>query len=155
LWQYFCLTKQYLKKKNNGNENEVMLFHGSRNNAYQTILDGGFDVRVANLGGSIGAGIYFAPQSATSRSYVLANNQNMQMLYCRVLLGEMGQGQGGIRRPPNKPNGSLFDSVGVPNNMYVIFDNTQVYPEYLISFNASNQGYTFNVHQGAYKKVDK
>lgn len=31
-----------------------MVFHGSRNDAYETILKGGFDHRVAHMGGAIG-----------------------------------------------------------------------------------------------------
>ncbi len=56
------------------------------------------------------------------------------MLYCRVTLGSVGPGKHGLRRPPEKAKGVLYDSVGTPNVMYVIFDNNQSYPEYVIHY---------------------
>ena len=68
------------------------------------------------------------------------------MFLCRIALGSVGIGrQGtsiidmsnpdtlGLRRPPEKKHGVLHDSVGT-TSMYAIFDNYQVYPEYLIHF---------------------
>ena len=43
---------------------------GSRANAYEAILKDGFDHRVANMGGAIGAGVYFATHASTSTAYV-------------------------------------------------------------------------------------
>jgi len=116
-------------------------FHGSRNNAYETILKEGFDHRVANMTGALGAGIYFAHQSATSSGYVGATGTVRKMLYCRVLAGDIGQGKSGLRRPPEKTaafgfakSSLLFDSVGNEGGVYVVFDNHQCYPEYVIHY---------------------
>jgi len=133
LWTFYYLKKS-LVSKSNRNPNEQFLFHGSRNDAYDIILKEGLDHRVANLGGSIGAGIYFAPNSGTSSGYVSANGRSKKMLYCRVTLGEVGPGAHGLRRPPEKSKGRLFDSVGQPGSMFVIFDNHQSYPEYVIHY---------------------
>lgn len=129
------MRRQLISGKNDGSPNERFLFHGSRNDAYNIILKEGFDHRVANLSGAIGAGVYFAPTSATSSGYVVSNNRNSlkRMLYCRVTLGEVGPGQNGIRRPPEKKPGVLYDSVG-NHSMYVVFDNAQAYPEYCIYY---------------------
>jgi len=155
-WLWFYLKKQDLKKKNRGKDNEMRLFHGSRNGAYQIILKDGFDFRVALLSGAIGAGIYFAPQSATSTGYVVAGNtQDMQMLFCRVLLGEVGTGQSGIRRPPAKKNGELYDSVGNVGSMYVVFDNTQAYPEYIISYRQNVNNVNAGTNNYVYYKGKK
>jgi hypothetical protein len=43
----------------------------------------------------------------------------------------------GLRRPPplnaKKPD-RLYDSVGKAGSMYVVFENSQAYPEYVIYF---------------------
>jgi poly [ADP-ribose] polymerase 7/11/12/13 len=116
--------------------------------AYDTILKDGLDFRVANLGGSIGAGIYFGIHSSTSNGYVVANGHYKKMLYCRVTLGDVGPGQSGLRRPPEKYQGSgiLYDSVGSPNVMYVIFDNHQSYPEYVIHYSDSHHNHNNNYY---------
>jgi len=134
LWMWYYLRRQTVAANNNSHPNELFLYHGSRNDAYNTILKDGLDHRVANLGGAIGAGIYFATSSATSSGYVSSTGHHTKkMLYCRVTLGSVGQGQSGLRRPPEKSKGKLFDSVG-NTTMYVIFDNFQSYPEYVIHF---------------------
>jgi len=131
LWTWYFLKRKEIEAKN-GDANEKHLFHGSRNDAYDVIMKDGLDHRVANLGGAIGAGIYFAPDASTSSGYVSGNKQK-KMLYCRVVLGNVGVGQHGLRRPPEISKGKLYDSVGTPG-MFVIFDNHQSYPEYVIHY---------------------
>jgi poly [ADP-ribose] polymerase 7/11/12/13 len=143
LWAWFYLKKKELEAKNSSSKgaNEKYAFHGSRNNAYETILKEGFDHRVANMGGALGAGIYFAHQSATSSGYVSATGPIRKMLYCRVLAGDIGPGKSGLRRPPEKTVSTfgfgktvLYDSVGNEGGVYVVFDNNQCYPEYVIHY---------------------
>ncbi|PRP82777.1 tankyrase-1-like, partial [Planoprotostelium fungivorum] len=165
MWYY--LKREHIALKNGGDPNEQTLFHGSKTNSYKVIIQEGLDHRVANLGGSIGAGIYFGQESTISESYVPYNNNmfqhpnlmflnpmypnhrgkkrshqpynhppppaTRQMLMCRVVLGSCVPGQGGLRRPPQKNDGELHDSVSGPG-MFVVFENTQSYPEYLIHF---------------------
>jgi poly [ADP-ribose] polymerase 10/14/15 len=62
------------------------------------------------------------------------------MYYCRVLTGEYTQGTRGMRVPPIKGGAgstAIFDSVVDRQDtpiMFIIFHDTQAYPEYLISF---------------------
>jgi len=135
------------KNKNVG-ANEKYVFHGSRNDAYNIILKEGFDHRVANMGGAIGAGVYFAHSSATSQSYVGNSGSYKKMLFCFVAAGDIGPGAHGLRRPPAKHKhggapkfggavvGSeeLYDSVGNEGGVYVVFDNYQAYPSYVIHY---------------------
>jgi len=127
--------------------NEKYAFHGSRNDAYAIILKEGFDHRVANMGGAIGAGVYFAHSSATSAGYVGNNGMYKKMLFCFVAIGEIGPGAHGLRRPPAKQrhNGrgatttvvgaeDLYDSVGNDGGVYVVFDNYQAYPAYVVHY---------------------
>jgi hypothetical protein len=53
------------------------------------------------------------------------------------VLGDVGKGKHGLRRPPNKygsTKGDLHDSVGNGSGVFVIFDNFQSYPEYIITY---------------------
>lgn len=132
LYTWYWLKKCSMVQKF-GHPNEQWCFHGSRSDAYDIILKEGFDHRVANMGGAYGAGIYFASSSNTSLSYLSGDPKNRRMLYCRILAGHVGPGQHGLRRPPERKKGVLFDSVGT-NGVYVLFENAQAYPEYLITF---------------------
>jgi len=141
LWLWFYFKKKELDSKNSSSHgaNEKFAFHGSRANAYDIILKDGFDHRVANMGGAYGAGIYFAHNSATSSSYVANSGfSGRKMLYCRVIAGDIGPGKSGLRRPPEKKTwfgkSELYDSVGNDGGVYVIFDNHQAYPQYVIHF---------------------
>jgi hypothetical protein len=68
---------------------------------------------------------------------------------CRVVLGDVGPGAYGLRRPPAKHHGSggehstktltqifsvLHDSVGNGGGVFVVFDNRQTYAEYIITY---------------------
>jgi hypothetical protein len=135
-WMFYYLRRQQVALKNRKDPNEKYLFHGSRVGAYEIILKDGFDHRVANMGGAIGAGVYFATHASTSTGYVTGGHAK-KMLYCRVTLGSVGTGKSGMRRPPEKRGGGLHDSVGQVhggNGMYVVFDNHQAFPEYTIHY---------------------
>ena len=61
------------------------------------------------------------------------------MYYASVLTGDYTQGQSGMRVPPvmSSNQSRLYDSV-VDNvsgpGMFIIFNDTQAYPDYLITF---------------------
>ena len=74
-----------IAQKNGGDPNEQFLFHGSKTNAYDTIIREGFDIRVANMASSIGVGIYFGVNASISKGYVSGEKK---MFYARVCLGE-------------------------------------------------------------------
>ena len=61
------------------------------------------------------------------------------MFYCRVLTGEYTAGRAGIITPPvkNVDTQAWFDSVCdnvISPSMFIVFDDTQAYPEYLVIF---------------------
>jgi len=138
LYKRYFRCREEIGHNNQGFFNEQYLFHGSHSTNINKIIQEGLDTRVASLSGAIGAGIYFASRASTSLQYVnyVANN-SAQMLFCRVTLGNITRGSRGIRRPPAKPDGGLYDSVDGylgDDQIYAIFDNGQSYPEYLICF---------------------
>eukprot|EP00630_Chrysocystis_fragilis_P001237 CAMPEP_0197399174 /NCGR_PEP_ID=MMETSP1165-20131217/14705_1 /TAXON_ID=284809 /ORGANISM="Chrysocystis fragilis, Strain CCMP3189" /LENGTH=575 /DNA_ID=CAMNT_0042925167 /DNA_START=9 /DNA_END=1733 /DNA_ORIENTATION=+ len=140
---------------------ERYLFHGASPRTIDAILDGGIDFRLSLPTGAMGACAYFADQSSYSHNYCcmdehsaesrptggrLPASQDLKMLLCRVLLGECARGRPGLRRPPLKPHSStlLYDSVSnAPHEatnyasrgfMFGVFDNAQVYPEYVLVY---------------------
>lgn len=146
---------------------ERYLFHGASPTTVDAILEGGVDFRLSLPTGAMGACAYFADQSSYSHSYcVMAEHSaearyagqhqpqqpliaHLKMLLCRVLLGHCTLGTSGLRRPPLKHANSteLYDSVSnSPANaqnyesrgfMFGVFDNAQVYPEYVIEYRKS------------------
>jgi len=103
LWMWFYLKKKELEAKNANSKgaNEQFVFHGSRANAYDIILTEGFDHRVANMGGAIGAGIYFAVSSATSSGYVSGQKQHKKcyiVVFLRVMLVRVSKESEDLRK---------------------------------------------------------
>ena len=93
-----------------------------------------------------GNGVYFALNanySANDRYSPQDFNGQKRIYRCRVLTGDFSQGRQGMLVPPNKPQGkgganhilydSVVDNVNSPG-IFVIFNDTQAYPEYLITF---------------------
>jgi hypothetical protein len=138
LWMWYQLTRQSILRKNGpfqGGNEERFLYHASRTNATETILRDGFDHRVSNLNGRLGAGIYFAASSGTSMNYLPSAHATQTMMVCRCTLGRIGKGEPGQRRPEVDRSGRMFDCAGMPDgSQYAIFENSQAYPAYLITF---------------------
>ena len=91
-----------------------------------------------------GRGVYFATQFALSASNTYAvpdMNGNKHVYLGRVLTGDFTTGQQTYAVPPQKPGttsasnryDSVVDNVSTPS-IFVIFYDTQAYPEYLIIF---------------------
>ena len=91
-----------------------------------------------------GQGVYFAGQFALSacNTYAVPDMSGNKHVYLsRVLTGEYATGQQGYRVPPQKPGTTAasdrYDSVvdiATAPTIFVIFSDTQAYPEYLIIF---------------------
>ena len=89
-----------------------------------------------------GNGVYFAIQSAYSAQDQYSKPDpygTKHMYYARVLVGDFTQGRQGMRDPPSRGNNpadkydSVTDNPAGPS-MFIIFYDTQAYPEYLIEF---------------------
>ena len=76
---------------------------------------------------------------SASDTYSRPDAQGLKRMYlCNVLTGEYTYGQSGMRVPPTKAGQHiLYDSV-VDNTtnpvMFIIFNDIQAYPAYLITF---------------------
>ncbi|XP_040011244.1 protein mono-ADP-ribosyltransferase PARP14-like isoform X2 [Xiphias gladius] len=143
LWQSYQLLKKQLEVKNKRTDNEKLLFHGTSATSIDLINNQGFNRSYAGAHGAmIGHGSYFAVDPAYSaQGYAKPDGSGHKRMYlARVLVGDCAQGKSGLITPPSKNSGNaadLYDSVtdnpGKPT-MFVVFNDIQAYPEYLITF---------------------
>ncbi|XP_053320429.1 protein mono-ADP-ribosyltransferase PARP11-like [Spea bombifrons] len=160
LWECYCRKKAYLKKiKNASSIKEEMLFHGTGGEFVEAICSRNFDWRLSGMHRALfGKGTYFAQQASHASQHSQNNSRHgstlqahgiilqqvsswakKPMFLARVLVGESVCGNASYMHPPSK-DGSLvnfYDSCvdNIFNPLiYVIFDSTQIYPEYLIHF---------------------
>ncbi|KAH1185080.1 protein mono-ADP-ribosyltransferase PARP14-like [Mauremys mutica] len=144
LWQTYQIKKQSLDKKNGNPNNEKLLFHGTPSSSLSTINYNGFNRGFAGMNAAaIGNGTYFAVDASYSAQDTYSRpdvNGKKYMYLARVLTGQYCPGRGGLITPPAKNTtdptdlyDSVTDNVGRPS-MFVIFNDIQAYPEYLITF---------------------
>ena len=92
-----------------------------------------------------GDGVYFATAASfsTYATYSPPDSEDRSYIYwCRVLTGTYTKGVKGLKEPPErksklKKSGFRYDSVAdklEKPDIFVIFSDTQAYPEYLITF---------------------
>ncbi|XP_031694394.1 protein mono-ADP-ribosyltransferase PARP15-like, partial [Anarrhichthys ocellatus] len=142
LWQNYQLKKTQLEVKNKHTNNERMLFHGTAASSIDLINKQGFNRSYAGAHGAMfGNGSYFAVDPVYSQGYAQADAKGQKRMYLsRVLVGDFTKGKAGLITPPSKNTGSaadLYDSVSDDSSnptMFVIFNDIQAYPEYLITF---------------------
>ncbi|XP_053389479.1 protein mono-ADP-ribosyltransferase PARP14-like [Mercenaria mercenaria] len=145
LWAQYRAKKKQLDDQNPPNtKNERLLWHGTAMEIVDNINAYGFNRSYCDKNATMfGNGVYFAVSARYSctNTYPRPDPSGVKRVYyCRVLTGEFTQGKQGMRVTPNKGGAgstALYDSVvnrpGSPG-MFIIFHDTQAYPEYLISF---------------------
>ncbi|XP_053185151.1 protein mono-ADP-ribosyltransferase PARP14-like [Scomber japonicus] len=143
LWQSFQIKKRDMEQRNGHQENEKRLFHGTCESTVPTINDHGFNRSYAGKNAAYyGSGTYFAVEASYSAddTYSKPNDQQEKCMYlCRVLTGDYTLGAEEMIVPPTKgavsveKYDSLVDDMDEPS-IFVIFHDTQAYPEYLITF---------------------
>uniref|UniRef100_A0A8C1URK9 Poly [ADP-ribose] polymerase n=1 Tax=Cyprinus carpio TaxID=7962 RepID=A0A8C1URK9_CYPCA len=142
LWRNYMIKKEELEDKNKHTKNEKRLFHGTGPDKTDQINNHGFNRSFAGMHGAMyGNGSYFAVDPRYSaRGYSKPDiNGHKRMYLARVLVGDFTQGKQGLPVPPAKSSSSadLYNSVtdNMTNpTMFVIFNDVQAYPEYLITF---------------------
>ncbi|XP_005751189.1 poly [ADP-ribose] polymerase 14-like [Pundamilia nyererei] len=144
LWNSLQVKKRDMEVRNGHQNNEKRLFHGTSKATVPIINDRGFNRSYAGLNATCyGKGTYFAVNASYSAhdTYSKPSPNGEKFMYvCRVLTGDFTLGQQGMIVPPAKGTVStdLYDSVVDKNpnpTMFVVFHDTQAYPEYLITFN--------------------
>jgi len=139
---------------------EKTLFHGTPDeDTVRCICNQNFDPRMHGRHGTVyGKGVYFSTTAKYSNQYTNPcprNRGRSFMFFGRVLVGECTLGKPEMQRPPavdpTRPHGALFDSC-VNNTMsptiFVIFDNDQCYPEFLVEYESFERDVTFDAVSG-------
>ncbi|XP_074450148.1 protein mono-ADP-ribosyltransferase PARP14-like isoform X2 [Larus michahellis] len=144
LWKTYQIKKHEMDNKNGNTNNERLLFHGTSKESITLINNHGFNRSYAGMhAAAFGNGTYFAVNASYSASDTYSQpdmNGKKYMYLARVLVGEYSQGtKGSITPAPKNTSNSidLFDSStdNVKNpSMFIIFNDIQAYPEYLITF---------------------
>ncbi|ROL54453.1 Poly [ADP-ribose] polymerase 14 [Anabarilius grahami] len=142
LWKNYMIKKEELEDKNKHKNNEKRLFHGTGLDSTDRINHHGFNRSYAGIHGAMyGNGTYFAVDpSYSAQGYSNPDAKGHKRMYlARVLVGDFTQGKRGLPVPPAKSSNSadLYNSVtdNINNpSMFVIFNDVQAYPEYLITF---------------------
>ncbi|NXU37475.1 PAR14 polymerase, partial [Drymodes brunneopygia] len=144
LWKTYQIKKCEMDKKNGSRNNERLLFHGTSEESLAFINNRGFNRSYAGVhAANFGNGTYFAVNANYSANDLYSKpdvNGKKYMYLARVLVGEYSLGKKGSLTPAQK-NGSntvdLFDSstdnISQPS-MFIIFNDIQAYPEYIITF---------------------
>ncbi|NXI65090.1 PAR14 polymerase, partial [Anseranas semipalmata] len=144
LWKTYQIKKRQMDDKNRNRNNERLLFHGTSKESLTLINSYGFNRSYAGMhAANFGNGTYFAVNASYSASDTYSKpdvNGKKYMYLARVLVGEYSQGTQGSITPAAKSTSNsvdLFDSstdnVNNPS-MFIIFNDIQAYPEYLITF---------------------
>ncbi|KAM4626889.1 protein mono-ADP-ribosyltransferase PARP14-like [Discoglossus pictus] len=144
LWLNYQIKKQSMDTKNGNTNNEKQLFHGTSPDTIKHVIQNGYNRSYAGKNAACyGNGTYFAVNASYSASDVYSKpdtNGYKYMYLAQVLTGISCTGSQGMLAPLPKSNDDqtdLYDSA--TNNianpvMYVIFNDIQAYPEYLITF---------------------
>ncbi|KAL1266730.1 hypothetical protein QQF64_002405 [Cirrhinus molitorella] len=142
LWKNYMIKQEEMEVKNKHKNNEKCLFHGTGPDTTDQINNHGFNRSFAGMNGAMyGKGTYFAVDpSYSAKNYSKPDGKGHKRVYlARVLVGDFTQGKKGLVTPPKRKSGGvhLYDSVTDKTNnpsMFVIFNDVQAYPEYLITF---------------------
>ncbi|XP_033116466.1 protein mono-ADP-ribosyltransferase PARP14-like [Anneissia japonica] len=143
LWKQYAAKKEAFEKAIPGKQVEQILYHGTDESTVKNINQTGFNRSYAGKNATAyGMGTYFAVTAGYSASnqYSRPNIQGQKHIFlCHVLVGRYTQGKPGLLAPPPlQPNStdlynSVVDNVANPG-MFVIFNDVQAYPSYLITF---------------------
>ncbi|ESO95134.1 hypothetical protein LOTGIDRAFT_117519, partial [Lottia gigantea] len=145
VYQQYMAKKKHMElelKNTSATVEKPVLWHGTDQQAVHNINNYGFNRSYCGKNATAyGQGVYFAVSSSYSVGYAKGVQGQRQMYQCKVLVGEYTKGNSSYRVPPAKQGlssvssvyESLVDNVSNPS-MFVIFHDTQAYPEYLITF---------------------
>ncbi|XP_055288156.1 protein mono-ADP-ribosyltransferase PARP10 isoform X2 [Moschus berezovskii] len=122
---------------------EQVLYHGTAVRTVPDICAHGFNRSFCGRNGALyGQGVYFAKRASLSvlDRYSPPDAEGHKAVFvARVLTGDYGQGQRGLRAPPPRPAGhpllrydSAVDCLHRPS-IFVIFHDTQALPTHLIT----------------------
>ena len=136
--------KAKIENENNGQANELKLFHGTKKDAVKSIIHGGLDDRFWNSSGMFGAGAYHADDPNLSLSFTSPSNPRT-IFVCKVLLGKIYDLSAqpisaalgsGFRVPVgyNSVKGRIIYGGNLREMEYIVYRYGQTQPLYMIKF---------------------
>ncbi|XP_076611409.1 protein mono-ADP-ribosyltransferase PARP10 [Chaetodon auriga] len=143
LYNQYKLKKASVLQRATYPEVERTLYHGTSETSVKEICVHGFNRSFCGKNATVyGQGVYFAVNSALSvhDQYSPPNADGHKFIFVsKVLTGDYTKGCHSMRAAPLKETGNIplrYDSVTddiTKPNMFVIFNDTQAFPEYLIT----------------------
>lgn len=118
--------------------NEMLLWHGTDPEAASAIAESGFLLKGAKHGRRFGDGVYLAEDLDKSLSYAPLVSGRKHVLLCRATCGNMHytesnwDGSVDTTAKRNGKNCVLANPNGAGPREYILFEEAQVYPEYLL-----------------------
>ncbi|KAK9402788.1 polyADP-ribose polymerase PARP10 [Crotalus adamanteus] len=143
LYQQYQLKKAAMEKACGDRAVERILYHGTTEQSSHEIWQHGFNRSFSGKNATLyGHGVYFAVKaflSAQDRYSPCSPDGNKYIFVTRTLVGDYTVGNASMRAPPLREGDAAFrrydstvDNLSEPS-MFVIFNDTQAYPEYLIT----------------------
>ncbi|XP_035038038.1 protein mono-ADP-ribosyltransferase PARP10 [Hippoglossus stenolepis] len=143
LYNQFKLKKASIEQRATYPEVERTLYHGTSENSVKEICVQGFNRSFCGKNATVyGQGVYFAVESSLSVEdrYSPPNADGHKFIFVsRVLTGDYTKGCHSMKTAPLKESDNIplrYDSVTdnlTKPTMFVIFNDTQAFPEYLIT----------------------
>ncbi|XP_060950254.1 uncharacterized protein LOC133027239 [Limanda limanda] len=142
LYNQYKMKKASMLQRATYHEVEQTLYHGTSEDSVKEICVHGFNRSFCGKNDTIGQGVYFAVDSLLSVDDVYSppNRDGHKFIFVsKVLTGDHTQGSHSMKAAPLKESDdiplrydSVTDDLTCPS-MFVIFNDTQAFPEYLIT----------------------
>ncbi|XP_044841160.1 protein mono-ADP-ribosyltransferase TIPARP-like isoform X2 [Mauremys mutica] len=143
LWKKYSSQKERMSRGLSAQEKRLLerhLFHGTSADNVEPICRLNFNPHLSGKHGAhYGRGSYFSFYANCSHNFALANHAGRRhMFLAKVLVGKWVLGRPGYTQPPAREPGrrrydSCSDDAREPA-VYVIFDNSQCYPYFMICY---------------------
>ena len=149
LWEAYSFNKYRMVQKNSGVSNELMLYHGTKENNPMAICKGedGFDLRLSNKG-SWGIALYFSENVCYADKFAhITSEGDREVLVASVLVGEAydfgTEHKRELKMPPvrERSKGNLesikYDSVSAitkDTRVYMLYEMNKAYPAYIVRY---------------------
>ncbi|XP_026515546.1 protein mono-ADP-ribosyltransferase TIPARP-like [Terrapene carolina triunguis] len=143
LWKKYSSQKEQMSRGLLAQEKRLLerhLFHGTSADNVVPICQANFNPRLSGKhGAQYGHGSYFSCYASRAHIFALANRADRRhMFLAKVLVGKWVLGRPGYTEPPvREPCKCRYDSCSDNAHkpgVYVIFDNSQCYPYFVICY---------------------
>lgn len=142
LWERYELEARQMSERNEGQINEMYIFHGSKmTDPYEIARsECGIDFRCSTRDRNLlGSGAYFSKSASKSDGYAyLHRDGTKQMIIASVLTGipyQCPSARTDLTRPPERVPGHLYDTVeSYAFEAIVVYDLSKSCPAYIISY---------------------